>query len=423
MPEVSPVMARLKSVKKATPTPPSTDAAEYVPLGLRVAASWGWRLIIIGVAVAALLWMIVQVRIVVIPLLIAILLTALLRPIVNKMTEIGLPKALGVITALFTLIFSISVLAYLVFTRFQSGFRGLQYATLRAMNQLTEWLEEGAFFGLSFSADNLRELFDQAMQFFSIDNMGLWSGALEIGTTVGQVLMGLLLCLFATIFLLIDGERIWMWTLGFLPARAHAATHAAGKAGWESVGQYVRVQIFVAFVDALGIGVGAAILGLPLVIPLAILVFLASFIPFLGAILTGLLATFVALVYSGPVTALIMLAIVILVNQIEGHILQPLVMGNAVRVHPLGVVVAVTTGALIAGIPGALFAVPIVASINAMVHTFVHGSWRGSPDPVAEFHEQQRQQHESKRLDKIRQRIARNARRSVTPATEMKDDA
>src|SRR5690606_2274036 len=123
------------------------------------------------------------------------------------------------------------------------------------------------------------------------------------------------------------------------------------------------------FVDALGIGIGAAILGLPLVIPLAILVFLASFIPFLGAILTGMLATFVALVYAGPGIALIMLLIVILVNQIEGHILQPLVMGNAVRVHPLGVVVAVTTGALVAGIPGALFAVPIVASLNSMVYT------------------------------------------------------
>lgn len=423
MPEVSVVVARLKSVKKPAPTPPPTDAAEYVSLGVRVAASWGWRLIIIGVAVAALLWMIVQVRIVVIPLLIAILLTALLRPIVNKTMTVGLPKWLGVLAALFTLIFAVSALSYLVFTRFQSGFGGLQYATIKATNQLIEWLEEGAFFGMSFSSDNLRQLFDQAMQFFSVDNMVLWSGALEIGTTVGQFLMGLLLCLFTTIFLLIDGERIWMWTLGFLPARAHAATHAAGKAGWESIGQYVRVQIFVAFVDALGIGVGAAILGLPLVIPLAILVFLASFIPFLGAILTGLLATFVALVYSGPVTALIMLAIVILVNQIEGHILQPLVMGNAVRVHPLGVVVAVTTGALIAGIPGALFAVPIVASLNAMVHTFVHGSWRGTPDPVAAFHEQHRQHEETKRLEKIRQRIARKARRPVPATPEMKDDA
>src|SRR5699024_10171776 len=121
--------------------------------------------------------------------------------------------------------------------------------------------------------------------------------------------------------------------------------------------------------DALGIGVGAAILQLPLVVPLSILVFLGSFIPFLGAILTGMLASFVALVYVGPGTALIMLLIVVCVNQIESHLLQPLVMGNALRVHPLGVVLAVTTGALVAGIPGALFAVPIVASINAMAQT------------------------------------------------------
>lgn len=422
MPDVSSLIARLQTVNES-PTPPErTDAAEYVPLGVRVAASWGWRLIVIGVAVAALLWMVVQVRIVVIPLLIAILLTALLKPIVNWVLALGLPKWLGVITALSALICSIGALTYLVFSRFQSGFSGLRYATIKAINQMSEWLEEGIF-GLSISADTLRELFDRAMQLFSIDNMTLWSGALEIGTTVGQFLMGLLLCLFATIFLLIDGERIWMWTLGFLPAGAHAATHAAGKAGWDSVGQYVRVQIFVAFVDALGIGIGAAILGLPLVIPLAILVFLASFIPFLGAILTGMLATFVALVYAGPGIALIMLLIVILVNQIEGHILQPLVMGNAVRVHPLGVVVAVTTGALVAGIPGALFAVPIVASLNSMVYTLAHGNWRDAPDPVAQFHDEHRKLQETKRLEKIRNRLARKARRTVAAPTEMKDDA
>lgn len=399
----------------------SNDAAEYVPLGMRIAASWSWRLIIIGVVVAALLWMVVQVRIVVIPLLVAILLTALLRPVVNWVMKVGFPKWLGVLGALFLLIFSISFLAYLVFTRFKSGFGGLQYATLKAVNQLMEWIESGAF-GIDLSADTLRELFDRAMRLVSVDNTMLWSGALEIGTTLGQILMGTLLCLFATIFLLIDGERIWMWTLGFLPARAHAGAHAAGKAGWETVGQYVRVQIFVAFVDALGIGVGAAILGLPLVIPLAILVFLASFIPFLGAILTGMLATFVALVYAGPGIALIMLLIVILVNQIEGQILQPLVMGNAVRVHPLGVVVAVTTGALVAGIPGALFAVPIVASLNSMINTLNSSSWHNSPDPVAQFHIDDKHLQESKRLEKLRQKIARRANRGPVANQEMKED-
>lgn len=401
----------------STPQPERDDASEYVPLGMRIAASWAWRLIIIGLAVGALLWLIVQVRIVVIPLLVSVLLAALLRPMVNWVMKIGLPKGVGVLAALLTLLFSVSFLAYLVFTRFQSGFGGLKYATIKAVNQLSSWLENGAF-GISFSSESLRDLFDQGMKLLSVDNMVLWTGALEIGTSVGQFLMGTLLCLFATLFLLIDGERIWMWVLGFLPARAHAGAHAAGKAGWESTGQYVRVQIFVAFVDALGIGIGAAILGLPLVVPLSILVFLASFIPFLGAILTGMLATFVALVYAGPGIALIMLLIVVLVNQIEGHVLQPLVMGNAVRVHPLGVVVGVTTGALVAGIPGALFAVPIIAALNAMVNTLVEGKWRGDPDPVALFHAEHAAKQDLKVQTKLRNKVMKQLQKKPRPKPE-----
>jgi predicted PurR-regulated permease PerM len=190
--------------------------------------------------------------------------------------------------------------------------------------------------------------------------------------------------------MLIDGRRIWFWVLGFLPARAHAPVDAAGRAGWISVGQYVRVQIFVAFVDAVGIGAGAALLGVPLAIPIAVLVFLGSFIPFLGAITTGALAAFIALVYNGPVNALIMLGVVILVNQIEGHVLQPLVMGSAVKVHPLGVVLAVSTGALLAGVPGALFAVPIAASANSIVNTLVQKQWQPGSDPVADYHRREK---------------------------------
>lgn len=365
------------------------DAAQSLPRGVRIAAAWSWRLIIIGVGLAAVLWLLMQVQIIVIPLLVAILLTALLRPVVDFVMKLGLPKWIGVLTAMLSLIAAIGILSYLVFTRFRTGFAGLRYATIRALDQLMLWLEKGVF-GFSFSAEQMQKYLDDFMQLISIENSTLWSGALEIGTTVGHLLMGTVLALFATIFLLIDGDRIWIWVLSFLPSGARAGADAGGKAGWISVGQYVRVQIFVAFVDALGIGVGAAILGLPLVVPLSILVFLASFIPFLGAITTGILAAFVALVYNGPVSALIMLIIVVAVNQIEGHILQPLVMGNAVKVHPLGVVLAVSAGALVAGIPGALFAVPLVASLNSMVHAVQGGKWRGRPDPVKQFHDRER---------------------------------
>jgi predicted PurR-regulated permease PerM len=149
------------------------------------------------------------------------------------------------------------------------------------------------------------------------------------------------------------------------------------------------VQIFVAFVDAVGIGAGAWILGLffggfPLVIPIAVAVFLGAFVPVVGALLTGALAVFVALVYLGPLPALIMLGIVLLVQQVEGHVLQPLVMGTAVRVHPLAVVFAVAAGGFTAGIPGALFAVPTIAVLNVVVKYLAAGQWRTTPHPKLE---------------------------------------
>jgi predicted PurR-regulated permease PerM len=169
----------------------------------------------------------------------------------------------------------------------------------------------------------------------------------------------------------------------------------------------VRVQVLVAFMDAVGIGLGAVILGVPLPIPIAILVFLGSFIPFLGAISTGAVAVCIALVYNGPLNALIMLGVVILVNQIEGHVLQPLVMGNAVKVHPLGVVLAVSTGALLGGIPGALFAVPLTAAASAMVDTFVERKWDPEATPVADYHKKNQVHREARTRARITARLQR----------------
>jgi predicted PurR-regulated permease PerM len=172
------------------------------------------------------------------------------------------------------------------------------------------------------------------------------------------------------------------------PRRSRRALDSSGRAGWVTLTTFVKVQIFVAFVDAVGIGVGAWILGLvfggfPLVIPIAIAVFLGSFIPVVGAVLTGTIAVFVALVYLGPFPALLMIGIVLLVQQVEGHILQPLVMGSAVKVHPLAVVFAVAAGSFLAGIPGALFAVPVIAVGNVMVKYIASGEWKTTPNPQA----------------------------------------
>lgn len=357
--------------------------ADDLPVGVRVAAAWSWRLIIIGLALAGALWLIVQVRIIVIPLLIAILLTALLAPVVRWFERRGAPKWVGVLSALAGFAGSVTILVTLIVTQLRSGLSDLVERSSTVWQDFLHWIE-GSSFGIS--ADQVDGFFAQIGKTIEAYQGEIWSGALGIATTAGQLVTGLLLTIFSLIFLLIDGRGIWFWVLGFLPAKAHAPVYEAGIAGWVSIGQYVRVQIFVAFVDAVGIGLGAALLQVPLPIPIAILVFIGSFIPFLGAISTGLLATFIALVYNGPVNALIMLGVVILVNQIEGHVLQPLVMGSAVRVHPLGVVLAVSTGALVAGIPGALFAVPLVAAANSIVNVLVSREWSREFDPVAQYH-------------------------------------
>ena len=205
-----------------------------------------------------------------------------------------------------------------------------------------------------------------------------------MGSTVTELFAGVLLTLFSTLFILIDGKGIWSWIVRVFPRRARAALDGAGKAGWLTLQNFIKVQILVATIDAIGIGAGAAILQLPLAIPIAVLVFFGSFIPVIGAVATGALAVFIALVYNGPVIALIMLGGVLLVQQLEGHVLQPLVMGSAVKVHPLAVVFAVAAGSYIAGIPGALFAVPIVAVVNVMVNYVASGAWREQPRPRVE---------------------------------------
>ena len=369
--------------ERSSETNPVGGAEQELPLGVRVAAAWSWRLILIGLALAAVFWLIVQVRIIVIPVLIAILLTALLAPVVHWFERNGAPKWLGVIVALGAFGAAVWILVTLIVTQMRNGLDDLTVRSAEVWKDMLKWVEGNS---LGFSAEQIDSFVAQVMKTIENHQSEIWNGALGVATTAGSFVTGALLTMFSLIFMLIDGKRIWFWVLGFLPAKSHAGLDAAGRAGWVSVGQYVRVQIFVAFVDAVGIGVGAALLGVPLPVPIAILVFLGSFIPFLGAISTGLIATFVALIYNGPVNALIMLGVVILVNQIEGHVLQPLVMGNAVRVHPLGVVLAVSTGALLAGIPGALFAVPLAASANAIVNTLVKKEWTPGTDPVADYH-------------------------------------
>ncbi|MWB98336.1 AI-2E family transporter [Agromyces sp. MMS17-SY077] len=353
---------------------------ESIPFGVRLAGAWSWRLLLIGAVVAVLVYVVIQVRLIVVPVLIAVLLAALLVPFSNWLRRHRWPKWAAVTAAMLSALVAVGGLLTLGIWQIVRGSDELADQSVVAWDGFRDWLESGP---LGLGQVQITDWAEQLFTSIRDDGNLLVSGALSVGTTLGHVLTGSLLALFATLFFVIDGAGIWRWLVSVFPRRARVAVDSAGRAGWNTLRNFVRVQILVATIDAVGIGVGAFALGLPLAVPIGILVFLGSFIPIVGAVATGALAVFVALVYNGLWSAVAMLAIVLLVQQLEGHVLQPLIMGTAVKVHPLGVVLAVATGSLIAGIPGALFAVPFVAVVNVMIADIAAGRWRGVSPPRA----------------------------------------
>jgi predicted PurR-regulated permease PerM len=370
------------ALRRKAETP--VDPEETVPPALKIAAAYSWRILIVLGVVAVLVFLVIQFRYIVVPFMVAILLGALLVPFVNFLRRHRWPKWLAITVAMVGTLGIVSGLVVLVVLQVRAGYPDLQEKSILAFEDLKAWLLESP---LHLTEADINEYLGAAWEAIQRDSAALVSGILSVGSTAGHVLAGALLALFATLFVLIDGRGIWSWFVRLFPRRARVAVAGAGEAGWITLTTFVKVQIFVAFVDAVGIGVGAWILGLfyggfPLVIPIAVAVFLGSFIPVVGALITGALAVFIALVYLGPIPAIIMLGIVLLVQQIEGHVLQPLVLGTAVKVHPLAVVFAVAAGGFTAGIAGALFAVPVIAVVNVMVKYIAAGTWHTHPHPT-----------------------------------------
>ncbi|MBU1250440.1 AI-2E family transporter [Microcella indica] len=356
----------------------SAPAVSTVPPGVRIASEWSWRFLAIAGAAGVLIFLIIQLRLLVIPLFIGVLLAALLVPYASWLgSRLRFPRWLAILTAMLTLIAVVGGLVWLVVSQVRAGYGSLEERSVERYADFLSWLS--ATFELSDA--ELATVIDDTVAQLDLGGGWLVSGALSVGSTLTEVLTGSVLVLFAVLFFLIDGRRIWQFVVGLFPRRARTPVDGAGRAGWLTLTNFVKVQIFVAFVDAVGIGLGAVILQLPLALPIAVAVFLGAFVPIVGAVVTGALAVFVALIYYDIVIALIMLGIVLLVQQIEGNVLQPLVMGTAVKVHPLAVVLAVAAGGFLAGIPGTLFAVPIVAVLNVVVRYLSRGQWRTNPRP------------------------------------------
>lgn len=335
-----------------------------VPYGVRVAAAWTWRLAVIGAGLWALLYVIALFQVIVIPLLIAALVAALLLPFVDGLHRAGLHRGLAAGLVLLAALAAVVGLLALVWARIVTGFDDLQAQAVQGWYQVQEWLRTGP---LNVSGAQLDDYLATVQDQLAANQQELVQGAFRFTSTAGHVVTGLVLALFASFFFLLDGDRIWHWLVRLLPGDAREPMDGAARRGWATLTSYVRAQLVVAVVDAVGIGIGAVVLGVPLALPLAVLVFLSAFVPIAGALVSGAVAVLVALVANGPVNALLMLAVVVAVQQAESNILAPLLLGRAVHVHPLAVIVAITAGVLLAGVIGALVAVPLVAVANTVV--------------------------------------------------------
>jgi predicted PurR-regulated permease PerM len=302
----------------------------------------------------------------------------LLLPAVDRLDKRGMPRSGAVALVLLGGLGLFGGILTFVVSQFISGLPGLVTEVTRSIDNATNWLIEGP---ARLSREQIDKAGDTAVAALRDNQEKLTSGALSTAATLTEIVTGALLTLFTLIFLLSGGRGIYAYLTKIFPAGSRDRVRAAGRAGFGSLIGYVRATFLVALVDAVGIGSGLAILGIPLALPLASLVFLGAFVPLIGAVLTGFVAVVVALLAKGFIYALITLGLIVAVQQVESHVLQPLLMGRAVSIHPLAIVLAIATGAVLAGIIGALLSVPLLAFLNSAIRVLVAPQ---EPDPAAD---------------------------------------
>jgi predicted PurR-regulated permease PerM len=351
----------------APPVYPKGDVrrpAEWsVPIGVRTASEWAWRGLVIAAGLLAVLYVLTTLSEIVIPVIVAALLAALLAPLTRWLAR-GVPRGAAAGITLLGALAAVSALLSFVATQFVDQFDDIQAQVLAGYEQVRDWLRVN----LSVSDNQFDRWIQTARDYVTSGSTNLGSTAAQAGLTATHIVAGFFVAMFTLFFFLYDGERIWAWLVRLFPRGAREKVHSSGLVAWDQLSAFTRATVVVAAVDAIGISVGAALLGVPFATGIAVLVFFGAFVPIVGATVSGAVAVLLALVSLGVVKALIMLGIVILVQQVEAHVLQPFLLGRAVRVHPLSVILAIAAGVVLAGIVGALIAVPLVAMLNAVGH-------------------------------------------------------
>jgi len=341
-------------------TPPELQAGS-VPRWLQTSAAWSWRLLLLAAAlyvaarVAALLY------IVVVPCAAAILLTALLQPLTARFRRRGMSPLAATWCTLLLAIVLLGGAGWLVTTRVQADYPSLVTQFKHTTAQVQAWLAGPPF---HLHTGNLQQLSNDVVKYLSQHKSAVEGTVVTGSKIVVELLAGVVLCFFVTFFLIKDGDRIWQWlTSRFQPERKRRAG-LAGAAAWQAVVYYVRGTVAVAAIHAVVMGITLTIIGAPLVAPLALFMFVAAFVPLVGVLVAGAVALLVVLATKGWIAAIIVLVVMVVMNQLEGHLLQPQVVGKMVRLHPLAVILVLAVGGVVAGIAGAVVAVPITAAVT-----------------------------------------------------------
>ncbi|WP_051945046.1 AI-2E family transporter [Streptacidiphilus rugosus] len=339
-------------------------ASEAVPWTLRVAAEGIWRLLVVGAGLWVLLQVVGTLRIVALAFVAALLISALLQPTVSWLRRHGVPRGLATAITFLGGLVGIALVAWFVVWQVSTNLNQVTDHVQQGIAQIRHWLETGP---MHLTDKQINDFANQLTKVVGTNSDQITSFGFSTVSVVVEIVTGVFLAAFCTFFLLYDGEKIWGWVLRLMPVRSRIAATGAGPRAWATLTAYVRGTVLVAFIDSLSIGIGIYLLGVPLAMPIAVLIFLGAFVPLVGALVTGTIAVLIGLVTHGVITAALVLAVLLGVQQIEGHLLQPLILGRAVRIHPLAVILAVACGSIVGGIGGAIVAVPLVAVTNTVV--------------------------------------------------------
>lgn len=343
-----------------------------VPAAVRATAAWTWRLLVIGVGIVVVGYLFKKFEDVLFPLALAILFSALLLAPVNWLIRKRAPRVLAVLLAIVVALLIVAAILAFVVQQGISGGPQLVNELTETVEQARHWLVTGP---LHLDAEMLRSGADEILGWVKNHEGRIASSAIGTAAFGGRIGTGILLTVFLLIFFLYDGRTIWNTVTKLVPEADREHVRGAGSAGFGTLESYVRATVLIAAIDATCIGIGLALLGVPLALPLTAIIFLGSFIPIVGSFAAGTLAVLVALTTQGWLNALIVLGLLVLVMAVEGHVLQPFLLGYSVKLHPVVVILSIALGIMLAGIVGGLLAVPTVAFL---VTAF---SWRPGRQP------------------------------------------